>query len=179
MTTPWTTDWFSVVIQTQCFVQHITWVERLSQTCQHVCCIHMCSDIGTEKTNWLGTSHMDTFTCSQHQFSTALLSFLWELIYFLFSLLFVWNVHDGIEHLIYYHYSSTRIIYNLDTMNSRSMVSVNPHFHWLYVVALLVQYHYSIVKSLLCVTEMLVSAKHIKLSPVCKHYFILSSHNKT
>lgn len=98
--TPWITDCFTAVMQTQCFLQHIPSVERLSQTCQGVCCIHMCSGIGTQKTNWLGTSHMDRFMCSQHQFSTALLSFLWELIYFLFSFLIVWKAHDDIDILL-------------------------------------------------------------------------------
>lgn len=41
------------------------------------------------------------------------------------SLLFVWKVHDDIEHLIYYHYSRSNTMYNLDTMNSRSVKSIN------------------------------------------------------
>lgn len=161
---------FSCHTDTVLVLQHIDLGERLSEIHQLMCCIRMCRGIGTQKTNRLGTSHTDTFMCSEHQFSTALLSFLWELLRFLFSLLFVWKVHDDIEHLIYYHCSSTNIIHNLDTTNSRSMESIspslNPHFHWSYGVALLFQYHHSVVKSLLHITEMPVSAKHIKLSPV-------------
>lgn len=120
---------YSVVMQTQCFPAAHSFVERLPEICQLVCCIRMCAGIDAEKTDWLGTSHLAALMCSWLQLSTALLSFLWELLCFVFSLLFVWKVYDDIKHLIYYHYSSA----NLQFIQmwwilvcTRSMATINP-----------------------------------------------------
>lgn len=120
------------VIQLSCrhsaFLQHIHSGERLPERCQLVCCIHMCAGVDIEKTNRLGTNHLAAFRCLWLQLSAALLSFLWELLCLVFSLLFVWKAYDDIKYLIYYHYSSTNL--QLQTqwilVCTKSMAAINP-----------------------------------------------------